>query len=178
MSTTMSSTFKDKLKKIRDASAKQSEVQLRIRSDEDLARSQRTVHAFEFREAVEAVIEDFAKNFQSETPGFVLTRGFFEGKYMLALRADEELVDGVGKTDKYFSRLMFLLDPHHEEDRFVMQAKKTIRNRDLETGSVTATMADTDKPRFATFVEAQFLEFAEGYFAQHQYSRPAAAPTP
>ena len=59
----MSSAFKDKLKKIRDASAKRSEIHLRLRSEEDLIRSQRTVHAFEFRESVEAVIEDFVKKY-------------------------------------------------------------------------------------------------------------------
>ena len=83
------------------------------------------MHAFEFREGIEAVIEDFAKNLQSEVPGFVLTRGFFEGKYMLALRLDEELRDEQGRPQRAFSRLMFLLDPHADSDRFVVQAKKT-----------------------------------------------------
>ncbi|HZJ70429.1 MAG TPA: hypothetical protein VFF36_05810, partial [Planctomycetota bacterium] len=77
----MSNAFKDKLKKIRDASAKRSEVHLKTRSDADLAKSQKTVAAFEFREAIEAVIGDFVKNFQAEAPGFALTRGFYEGKY-------------------------------------------------------------------------------------------------
>ncbi len=170
---TMSSTFKDKLKQIRDASAKRSEIHLRLRSEEDLVRSQRTVAAFEFRESIEAVIEEFAKNFQSEADGFVLTRGFFEGKYMLALRADEELLDANGKPGRYYSRLMFLLDPHVDEDRFVMQAKKTIRNRDAESTSHTGRMDDDARRGFAGFVEAQFLEFAEQYFAEHSLSKPA-----
>src|SRR5215510_2200707 len=135
MSIPMSSAFKDKLKKIRDASAKRSEIHLRLRSEEDLIRSQRTVQAFEFREGVEAVIEEFVKNLQAEVPGFVLTRGFFEGKYMLALRLDEELRDDQGRPLRAFSRLMFLLDPHADDGRFVVQAKKTIRNRDLETAT-------------------------------------------
>jgi hypothetical protein len=36
MSTPMSSAFKDKLKKIRDASTKRSEIQIKLRSEEDL----------------------------------------------------------------------------------------------------------------------------------------------
>ena len=164
----MSSAFKDKLRKIRETSAKRSEVQLRLRSDEDLHRSQRTVHAFEFREGIEAVIEDFAKNLQSEVPGFVLTRGFFEGKYMLALRLDEELRDDQGRPQRAFSRLMFLLDPHADSDRFVVQAKKTIRNRDLETATSTGPMSPEGQAEFARFVEAQFLDFAESYFGEHK----------
>jgi len=173
----MSSAFKDKLRKIRDASAKRSEIHLRLRSDEDLERSQRTVQAFEFRESVEAVIEEFVKNFQTEAPGFVLTRGFFEGKYMLALRLDEELLDADGRLGRYFSRVIFLLDPHLDEDFFAMQTKKTIRNRDRETTSQTGEMNDGGKAEFATFIEAQFIEFAEQYFGEHPLSKPAAVST-
>ena len=168
----MSSAFKDKLRKIRDASEKRSGESLRQRSDEDLARSQRTVHAFEFREGVEAVIEDLTKNFQSEAPGFVLTRGFFEGKYMLALRCDEELLDADGKPARYFSRLMFLLDPHGENDTFALTAKKTIRNRDMESGGSSGPMNDAGKAELGKFIETQFLDFAERYFGEHTLSRP------
>ena len=173
----MSSAFKDKLKKIRDASAKRSEIHLRLRSEEDLIRSQRTVHAFEFREGVEAVIEEFTKNFQAEAPGFVLTRGFFEGKYMLALRLDEELVNGEGRTGKYFSRLLFLMDPHPDDDSFVMQCKKTIRNRDLESDSHAGKMTPEGQAEFAAFIEAQFLAFAERYFGESSFSKPSPVGT-
>jgi hypothetical protein len=177
MSIPMSSAFKDKLKKIRDASAKRSEIHLRLRSDEDLVRSQRTVRAFEFREAVEAVIEEFVRNFQSEAPGFVLTRGFFEGKYMLALRLDEELVNSEGRTGRYFSRLLFLLDPHSDDDRFVMQCKKTIRNRDLDTDAHTGHMSPEGRAEFSNFIEAQFLDFAEHYFGENSFSKPSPVST-
>ncbi|HZM00423.1 MAG TPA: hypothetical protein VFD43_09245 [Planctomycetota bacterium] len=173
----MSNAFKDKLKKIRDASAKRSEVHLRVRSDEDLAKSQLTVQAFEFREAIETVIGDFFKNFQAEAPGFALTRGFYEGKYMLAVRCDEELTDPSGHTSRYFSRLIFLLDPHVDERSFSIQAKKTIRNRDLESVSLSGAMGAADQASFATFVEAQFLEFAEGYFGEHSLTKPTGVAT-
>jgi hypothetical protein len=102
----------------------------------------------------------------------VLTRGFYEGKYMLALRSEEELVDPSGQAARYFSRLMFLLDPHVEENSFSIQAKKTIRNRDLESTSFRGQMADEDTAGFATFVEQQFLEFAESYFGDSTLSKP------
>ena len=173
----MSNAFKDKLKKIRDASVKRSEVHLKLRSDEDLAKSQKTVQAFEFREAVEAVIGDFVKNFQAEAPAFVLTRGLYEGKYMLAMRCDEELTDAAGRTSKYYSRLMFLLDPHVDDGSFTIQAKKTIRNRDLESVKQRGQMGESDQAAFASFVEVQFLEFAESYFGEHTLSKSGGVPT-
>ena len=130
-------------------------------------------HAFDPDRRVEAVIEEFVKNFQTEAPSFVLTRGFFEGKYMLALRLDEQLLDEEGQLARYFSRVIFLLDPHLDEDFFAMQVKKTIRNRDLETRSRTAEMNDTGRDEFASFIEEQFLEFAEQYFGEHPLSKPS-----
>ncbi|HTE06299.1 MAG TPA: hypothetical protein VK824_08900, partial [Planctomycetota bacterium] len=121
--------------------------------------------------------EEFVKNFQSEAPGFVLTRGFFEGKYMLALRLDEELLNAEGRAGRYFSRLLFLLDPHPDDGRFVMQCKKTIRNRDLETETNAGTMSAESRTGFAGFIEAQFIDFAEHYFGENSFSKPAAPAT-
>lgn len=173
----MSSRFKDKLRQIRDAGARRSEISHRARTEEDLQRSQKTVQAFEFRESVEAVIEEMVKNFTAEAPGFVLTRGFFEGKYMLALRLDEQLLDERGEPDSYFSRLMFLLAPDSDSHVFSVQCRKTIRNRDLETLSHSAPMEATEMPSFSNFIEEQFIGFAEGYFGETSLTRPSSVPS-
>ncbi len=163
-STPMSSRFKDKLKKIRDDSAKRGQSDLQTRSDEDLQRSERTVMAFEFREKVEALIEEFVENFRAEAPGFVLNRGFFEGKYMLALRQDEAIQDDHGGEHSYFSRVMFLIDPHAQDHEIVLQCRKTLRNADLETAFNRGPMVEATLATMAAFIEEQFLGFAEGYF--------------
>lgn len=173
----MSKHFKDKLKKIRDASIKRNEISQRSRSDEEIHRSEKTVRSFEFREAIESFIEELVKNFQSEAPGFVLTRGFFEGKYMLAFRLDEQLMDTEGKVDSYFSRLMFLLDPHSDENSFEIQCRKTIRNKDLETTSQAGQMLDDALATYTDFIEAQFVAFAEGYFGETSLTKPSSVPT-
>lgn len=171
----MSNRFKDTLKKIRDDSAKRNVAGLAVRSEADLEKSARTVHAFEFRENIEKVIEEFVANFQAEAPSFVLTRGFFEGKYMLALRADEQLNDANGDIGTYFSRIMFLLDPHGEDDEFAMQCRRTVRNLDAETTSCTTPMVDDAKADLAAFIEQQFIDFAERYFAETELTAPASA---
>jgi len=159
----MSSAFKDRLRQIRDQSAQQTEVQMRLRSDEDLLRTRKTVLAFEFRERGAGVIEEYAHSFQSEAPGFVLTRGFFEGKYMLALRLDEASVEGVHRS---FSRLLFLLDPHSDEDTFAVRCKKTIRDRDVDSQLTTVPMTDEGLGTLGAFIEAHFLDFAQRFFEQ------------
>ena len=76
----MTNRFKDKLREIRDAGVRRSEASHKERSLEDMARSQKTVAAFEYRERVEKAIEELVENFLGEAPGFHLSRGFFEGK--------------------------------------------------------------------------------------------------
>lgn len=174
----MTSRFQDKLKEIRDQSARRNEASHKVRSLEDMARSQKTVRAFEYREKVEQVIEDLVANFVLEAPGFVLSRGFFEGKYMLALRTDEQLMDENGRVGHYFSRVIFLLAPHSEDDSFEIQCRKTIRNRDMETQSRTAAMATEALPEISEFIEEQFLGFARVYFGETPLTRPASVPTP
>ena len=160
----MSSTFKDRLRQIRDASSRQSAIQLKLRSEEDLIRSQRTVRAFEFREQVEEVIDRLADSFQAEAPCFVLTRGFFEGKYMLALRFDEEALREDGRTERTFSRVLFLLAPHADDETFSAQCKKTIRHRDLETMPISVAMSEEGLATLSTFIDEQFIAFAKAYF--------------
>ncbi len=173
----MTNRFRDKLKQIRDASQKRSEASHKVRSAADIQRSLLTVAAFDYREQLESVIDDFVDNFLTEAPGFALTRGFFEGKYMLALRSDERLIDGDGQIGSYFSRLMFLLDPHSNDKTFGIQCRKTIRNRDLETHSHATTMDDSGREELEQFIEAQFLGFAEGYFGETNLTKPASVPS-
>jgi hypothetical protein len=173
----MPSRFQDKLRRIRDASRERSEQTHKVRTEEDIHRSEKTVHAFEYRESVEAGIEDLVTSFQEEAPDFVLTRGFYEGKYMLALRLDEQLLDEDGRAGSYFSRLMLLLDPRSESADFNVQCRKTIRNRDLETTTKTTPMDEESVPVLGEFIEAQFVAFAEAYFGDSSLTRPASVPT-
>ena len=161
----MPSRFTDKLKAIRDACVTRSAEDAQVRKQAEAARSERTSRGIEFRERLETVIDEFTKSWQTEAPSFELKRGFFEGKYMLALRAGDEPDDGALSTDRAYSRLMFLLSPDLEEDLLQLQCRKTIRDRDLDSASVTQPMTEVGLVALTNFVEAQFVEFAERYFA-------------
>lgn len=173
----MASRFQDKLKEIRDASSRQSEALQKVRNSADLERSLKTVHGFEYREKVESVIEDLGTGFHEEAPGFELTRGFFEGKYMLALRHVEELVVAGERGHHAFSRISFLLAPHSEDDTFEIQCRKTIRDRDLETQTLTVPMEESSFDALSLFIEEQFLVFAKGYFNENGAATPPSAVT-
>jgi len=173
----MSNQFKARLKQIRDASERRSEASHRARSDEDLERSQKTFQGFEFREKVEAIIEELSTGFIAEASGFELSRGFYEGKYKLALRLEEPLTGNDGSTENYFSRLVFLLDPHTDDDAIQVQCRKTIRNRDLEAATLGAHMVTEELATIEEFLEGQFVSFAEAYFDSSESLRPAGAPS-
>jgi hypothetical protein len=173
----MSNQFKTRLKQIRDASERRTVASQKARSCEDMERSQKTFQGFEFREKVEAIIDELSEGFSAEADGFELSRGFYESKYMLALRLEEELTDLEGDKGNYFSRIVFLLDPHIADNAFEVQCRKTIRNRDLETTSHEAHMVTDDLASIAGFLEDQFVAFAEGYFGEMDARRPTGAPT-
>ncbi|MFT7461937.1 MAG: hypothetical protein ACI9EF_000271 [Pseudohongiellaceae bacterium] len=172
----MSNQFKARLKQIRDDSERRSEASHKARSHEDMERSQKTFDGFEFREKVEAIIEELAAGFCAEASGFELSRGFYEGKYQLALRLEEPLTADDGSTENYFSRLVFLLDPHIEDDILEVQCRKTIRNRDLESTSHSYHMVISDLESIEKYIENQFVSFAESYFDSSAL-RPAGAPS-
>jgi hypothetical protein len=113
---------------------------------------------------VQGIIEEFIDRFLVELPAFARSKGFYEGKYCIAVMADELLVDRLGGMDKYFSRISFLLDPCGEEETFMVQCKRTVRERDLETTRFSQSFLITDMSDVRLFVEQQFLEFAETYF--------------
>lgn len=162
----MSTSFQDKLKEIRDAGTRQIAETRQARSLEDMERSRRTVEGLEFREKIEGMIGALATNFGEEAPSFELQRGFYEGKYLLALRADESLLDGDGHSGRYFSRLVFLLSPDGQAGTFGLECRKTVRNRDAETQLVAETMEADSLPAFEAFIEEQFLAFAAAYFRE------------
>ncbi|RKY20347.1 MAG: hypothetical protein DRQ55_07885 [Planctomycetota bacterium] len=172
----MTSRFQDKLKEIRDAGVRRSEASHKERNLEDMARSQKTVAAFEYRERVEQTIEELVANFLGEVPGFVLSRGFFEGKYMLALRLDEPSGD-LDEGAHSYSRLMFLLAPHSEDNSFEIQCRKTVRNRDVETQSHSGPMTLDGLPTHSAFIEEQFLGFARVYFGDTPQAKAISLPT-
>lgn len=169
----MSTSFQDKLKEIRDAGTRRTAETRQARSRDDMERSRRTVESLEYREKVEAMIQALAANFGEEAPSFELQRGFYEGKYLLALRADETLFDEDGRSGHYYSRLVFLLSPDAQEGTFGLECRKTIRNRDGETQVLAEAMQADALPALEAFIERHFLAFATAYFSETRLSPTA-----
>ncbi|MFO0982237.1 MAG: hypothetical protein U1E76_10960 [Planctomycetota bacterium] len=162
----MNSDFSKRLQDIREAKKRQpAPKQPSAKNLKDLIRETNlTEKCFAYREQVQKIIEECIDRFLGEAPSFTKSKGFYEGKYCISIMADELLVDRHGEMDKHFSRISFLLDPCGEEETFMVQCKKTVRQRDLETSRFSQSFLITDMKEVRQFVEGQFFEFAESYF--------------
>jgi len=175
----MSSDFAKKLNEIRETKRNQPVPKKSTGGKDILKATSLTEKCFAYRERVQGIIEEFIDRFLAELPAFGRSKGFYEGKYCIAVMADELLVDRQGGMDKYFSRISFLLDPCGEEETFMVQCKRTVRERDLETSRFSQSFLITDMSDVHKFIEQQFLEFAEAYFTPsglHPIEMPAEMP--
>lgn len=129
---------------------------------------------FDHREKIEKVILGFGEKFLVEVPSFSLSKSFFEGKYKIELTCDDLLIDEQGHVDKYFSRITFFLDPSTWPVAMELGCKKTVRNRDQESATLSVEATEESLASLQTFVEEQFFQFASTYFSNSL----SAAPTP
>ena len=157
-------SFRDKLKEIR--SKEEARVRRRIPlTDDELGLNDGTERALFVRGEIVKAVERLMADFISEATAFTVTRGFFEGKYSIALSCDEVCTDDRGESAKFYSRVNFLLDPCTAENRFGITSKITIWNKDLPKAATSGSLtADDDLQRFREFVEAEMLRFAKAYF--------------
>ena len=163
------SSFRDKVKEIR--ASEQQRVRDRVPlSDEELGLNDGTDRYLMARDQIAKEIAVLMQDFISEAQAFAISRGFFEGKYSIALSCDELYLDTRGEAEKAFSRINFLLDPYSPDNRFSITSKLTILNRDLPKAIRRGSLEDDPLTRFTEFAEEQMLRFAQEYFAARRPS--------
>lgn len=157
---------------IRDASRRRRAAHAARRSEAALLKSARMVCGLEYLEKVERTIRAVLAALGGELPcPPVLSRGFFDGRYRLSARLDEAFSDGSGHKVSCFTRLSFLLEPRSDERRFVIEARSTVRERDLAAERLEVDMTSAGLDEIKSFVEGRALAFAEAYFADTELSR-------
>jgi hypothetical protein len=177
-SPTQASRFGSRLEQIRDASRRRRAASAAQRTEAEILKTQRMVRGFEYLEQVEAVIRSVLADLVTELPSPpVLSRSFFDGRYLFAARLEETLLDRDGRRDRYFTRLSFLLEPRSDERRFAVEAQATVRNRDLVSERFKVEMTDDGLAELKGFIEGRVLEFAEAYFADTDLSRASEEPS-
>ena len=159
-----SDKFRDKLRQIRaDNEALGAEHRV-VRADHGLKKSQKILDSFDYLESIEAVIRRYVHDFMDEAHDFDMSRSFYEGKYLIAIRANEAVSDELGRKGETFSRLTFLLEPKVDEGEFHLEVRRTARGNDAQTAHVSGHMTDEDRERFTAFIEEQCVAFATAYF--------------
>jgi len=156
--------FSSRLRAIREDVAVKAAASHRAEVEADLATSARHLAALEFLWQVEAEISPRLADLRTVADGFVLSRRFFDGRYMLALR-HEAVTDEDEGEEQGFSRLAFLLDPHADEGRFELECRQTVSSGDRGAERREVDLDADGLASLAAFVEARIVEFAEGFFA-------------
>ena len=157
-------SFRQKLKEIRTAQEATARGRRRL-TDEELGLGDGTEQVMAERTRISRRIERLMRDFMKESGGFTISRGFFEGKYSLALSCDELCLNERGEMDKCFSRIHFLLDAHSVEGSIEETTKITILNKDLPKATCKASFDSEDQmTELERFQEGEMLRFAEAYF--------------
>ncbi len=100
-----------------------------------------------------------------------VSRRLFDGRYQVAARIDEPLINREGALDVYFTRLAFLLEPQRERGQLAIECRATVRDRDAETMRIEVAMNEAGLAQLREFIEAQVLAFAQAYFADSALTR-------
>ncbi len=159
-----SESFRDKLRQIRANHAALGAQRREVRTEHGLQKSQKILDAFDYLESVEKVIREYVGDIMEEAHDFDMSRSFYEGKYLLAIRTSEATLDELGRDSEAYSRLTFLLEPKQETGEFTIEIRRTARGRDAQTAAISGAMTPEDLDRFSAFIEMQCVAFAVDYF--------------
>jgi len=167
-----------RLEAIRDASRLRDAARATERSEEQMRKSACMVRALDYLEEVELAIRAVLDHLGGELPSPpTLSRSTFDGRYQIAVRLDEPLTDRDGRKGRYFTRLSFLLEPRAEDNRFVIEVRSTVRERDQAGDRLEIDMTAEGLDELKVFAEARALAFAESYFSDTELSRGAGEPS-
>ncbi len=172
----MVTDFQERLRQIREEQDQATRQARAAETARDLARASEVESRLQRREELERVIDEYARKFADEVPGFDRSKSFFEGKYQIELHCDELLFEAQGQLKKVFSRLAFLLEIRADVGAIHVQVKKTVVNGDRDPDAYTIEYGTADLSGFRRFVEEQFMRFAADFLksAHKRTPKPVA----
>ncbi|HAN99694.1 MAG TPA: hypothetical protein DCQ98_20725 [Planctomycetaceae bacterium] len=139
----------------------QSEQAKAKRLSKEEIRSLYTKYRLDLSEHIEACMKHLPDHF----PGFVLERLYGELGWGAAVRRDDSLIGSDGRRSNVYSRLEVAVKSITEHDVLDLQAKGTIRNRELFRRHHFQAIAEVDLAKFREMVDVWIVEFAELYAA-------------
>jgi hypothetical protein len=157
-------SFRERLQRAsergRQARAAQlNEAAAKALSDEECRRLH-SQYRLSLTEYVESCLRELADNF----PGFRLETVVDERGWGAAVSRDD-LGLSSGKRGTYFSRLQLVVSPYSKYHVLALEAKGTVRNKEVLSRNHYQRLADVDIESFRELVELWVLDYAELYSA-------------
>ncbi|MCA9104199.1 MAG: hypothetical protein R3B96_11915 [Pirellulaceae bacterium] len=157
--------FQDRLKSAIERGmtrgVRQSEQKKAERLSQEEIRGLYTKYRLELSEHIEACLRPLLDHF----PGFEIETLYGDRGWGAAIRRDDLTISGDGKRNNLYSRLEVAVRSVAEHDILDLQAKGTIRNRELFRRHHFERVGDVDIAQFRELVSNWILEFAEQYAA-------------
>jgi hypothetical protein len=140
--------------------ANAAEAQAKSLSEEELKR----LHS-QIRLALSEHIEHCLKRVISHFPGFELETMYGERGWGAACSRDDLRLDAGRRRSNHYSRLEVTVRPFSSFHVVDLQAKGTVRNKEVFSRRRFEPIADVDANEFQELIDAWILEYAELYAA-------------
>lgn len=139
----------------------QTEQKKSERLSQEEVRSLYTKYRLELSEHIEACLKPLLDHF----PGFDLETLYGDKGWGAAIKRDDLTIGSDGRRNNAYSRLEVAVKPISDHDILDLQAKGTIRNRELFRRHFFQPVAEVELKHFQDLVSTWVLEFAEQYAA-------------
>jgi hypothetical protein len=139
----------------RDAKAR--EEAARALSEEECRRLH-SKYRLELTEHIEKCLEQLADNF----PGFRFSEVADEKGWGSTVQRDDLSLQG-GRRENLLSRFVITVAPHNQYHVLAMDARGTIRNKEIFTRNHYHALKDADLDSFKQLIEQWVLQYAEQY---------------
>lgn len=157
--------FQERLKNAIDRGlargVQQTEQTKAARLTKEEVRSLYTKYRLELSDHIEACLKPLLDHF----PGFEIETLYGDKGWGAAIRRDDLTITSDGKRNSAYSRLEVAVKPITDHDILDLQAKGTIRNRELFRRHFYQPVAEAELKQFQDLVTTWVLEFAEQYAA-------------
>ena len=123
-------------------------------------RRRHSQYRLELTDHIEKLLSEMGDNF----PGFRIETVVDESGWGAAVSRDDFRMEG-GKRGTFFSRLKLVVSPYNTYHVLDINAKGTVRNKELLSRNHYQRLADVDLQSFRELLEQWVLDYAELYAA-------------
>jgi hypothetical protein len=157
-------SFRERLQRASERGKQSRAAQLNEAAAKALSEEEcRRLHS-NYRLAITEHIESCLRDLADNLPGFRMETIVDESGWGSAVSRDDVML-GSGRRGNAFSRLKVVVSPYNQYKVLDLQAKGTVRNKEVLSRNHYQRLADVDLESFRELVELWVLDYAELYAA-------------